>query len=84
MLNPAGLEAGHRVKGDGMDAVEDALFDIRVILTQAAQKKLDLLPLRDVDVPGVRSAPFRKAAGALDELKGIIVRPGNDVVSCTQ
>ena len=79
MLDPAGLEAGHRVKGDGMDAAEDALFDIRVILAQAAQQKLDLLPLRDADVPGVRSTSFRKAAGALDELKVVVARPGDDV-----
>ena len=80
MLDSAGLEAGHRVKGDGVDAVEDALFNVRVALTQTAQQKLDLFPLRDVDVPCVRGTPFRKAAGALDKLKAVVARPGDDVV----
>ena len=80
MLDPAGLEAGHRVEGDGVDAVEDALFNVRVALTQTAQQKLDLLPLRDIDVSGIRGTPFRKAAGALDKLKAVVARPGDDVV----
>ena len=63
----AGLVAGERLDADGVQAVEDALFDVRVFALEALDEHLDFLPLAHVFV-FVFGALFGKAAGALDKL----------------
>ena len=45
MLLPLRLPAGHGIQTDGVDAVENALFDIGVIALELPEQLLDLLPL---------------------------------------
>ena len=45
MLLPLRLPAGHGIQTDGVDAVENALFDIGVIALELLEQLLDLLPL---------------------------------------
>ena len=42
---PFGLPARHGIQADGMNAVEDALFNIRIILFEPFEQLFDLLPL---------------------------------------
>ena len=45
MLLPLRLPAGHGIQADGVDAVENALFDIGVIALELPEQLLDLLTL---------------------------------------
>ena len=42
---PLGLPARHGIQADGMNAVEDALFNIGIILLEPFEQLFDLLPL---------------------------------------
>lgn len=77
---PVGLIADHRVQTDGVDAVEDALFDVGVVPLQPPQQGLHLLPLRAAAAVVADGSVFREAAGALDKLQVVIPPPGDDAV----
>ena len=74
-----GLVAGHGVQTDGVNAVENTLFDVGVVPLQAADQQLDLLPLGGAGVLGHRAA-FGKAAGALDKFQLIVALPRQNIV----
>ena len=75
----AGLESGECFDADGVQAVEDALFDVRVFALEALDESLDFLPLAYVFV-FVFGALFGKAAGALDKLQPVVFYPVDDVL----
>ena len=62
-----GLVAGKCFDANGVQAVENALFDVRVFALETLDKRLDFLALAHVFV-FVFGALFGKAAGALDKL----------------
>ena len=64
----AGLVAGERLDADGMQAVEDALFDVRVFALEALDEHLDFLPLATATAVVTDGATFGKATGTLDKL----------------
>ena len=57
-----------------MDAVEDGLFNIRIIPLQAAEQGLDLLPLGAASAVVANGAVFHETAGALDKFQLIYRR----------
>lgn len=75
----AGLVAGESLDADGVQAVEYALFDVRVFALEALDECLDFLPLAYVFV-FVFGALFGKAAGALDKLQPVVFYPVDDVL----
>lgn len=75
-----GLIADHGIQTDGVDAVEDALFDVGVVPLQPPQQGLHLLPLGAAAAVIADGAVFREAAGALDKLQVVIPPPGDDAV----
>ena len=75
-----GLIAGHGVQTDGVNAVENTLFDVGVVPLQAADQQLDLLPLGAAAAVVAHGAVFGEAAGALNELQLIVAFPRQNVV----
>ena len=61
----AGLVAGECLDADGVEAVENALFDVRVFALEALDEHLDFLPLATATAVVTDGATFGKAAGAL-------------------
>ena len=45
MLDTLGLIARHGVQCNGVDAAEDAVFDVGVVALEAAEQNFGLLPL---------------------------------------
>ena len=74
------LIAGEGVQGHGVDAVENAFFNVRVIPLQTAQQRLDLLPFGASAAVVTDAAVFGEAAGALDELELVVAAPGENIV----
>ena len=75
VADTVGLIAYHGVQADGVDAVEDAFFNVGVVLFQAANEDLDLLALGPAASIVTDGAVFCKAAGALDKFQVIIPPP---------
>ena len=65
------------VKANGVNAVENAFFNIRVILFQAFNQHLYLLPLGFAYSVFTLRNVLRKAAGALQKFQLIVSLPGN-------
>ncbi len=76
----AGLVAGERLYADGVQAVEDALFDVRVFALEAFDERLDFLALAAATAVVADGAAFGKAAGTLDKLQPVVVFPVDDVL----
>ena len=76
----AGLVAGERLDADGVQAVEDALFDVRVFALEALDEHLDFLPLATATAVVTDGATFGKAAGALDKLQPVVIFPVDNVL----
>ena len=71
----AGLVAGERLDADGVQAVEDALFDVRVFALEALDERFDFLTLASTTAVVADGAAFGKAAGALDKLQPVVIFP---------
>ena len=84
MLHAAGFVADHGVKADGVNAVENALFNVGIRAPQLAQQQLDLLPLGAAAVVAGLGRALGKAAGALDEFQTVVVLPGDDVIELSE
>ena len=76
----AGLESGECLDADGVQAVEDALFNIRVFALEAFDERLDFLPLATATAVVADGAAFGKAAGALDKLQPVVIFPVDNVL----
>ena len=76
----AGLESGECFDADGVQAVEDALFDVRVFALEALDESLDFLALATATTVVTDSAAFGKAAGALDKLQPVVIFPVDNVL----
>lgn len=75
MLDTLGLIARHGVQCNGVDAAEDAVFDVGVVALEAAEQNFGLLPLGTAAAVVAHGAVFGKAAGALNELKVVVALP---------
>ena len=80
VLHAFGLIARHGVQRHGVDAAEDAVFDVGVVALQAAQQGLDLLSFGTAAAVVAHGAVLRKAAGTLDEFQLIVALPGQNVL----
>ena len=76
----AGLESGECLDADGVQAVEDALFDVRVFALEALDESLDFLALAAATAVIANGAAFGKAAGALDKLQPVVIFPVDNVL----
>ena len=76
----AGLVAGESLDADGVQAVEDALFNIRIFALEAFDERLDFLTLASTTAVVANGATFGKAAGALDKLQPVVIFPVDDVL----
>ena len=76
----AGLVAGECLDADGVQAVENALFDVRVFAFEALDERLDFLAFAAATAVVADGAAFGKAAGALDKLQPVVVFPVDDVL----
>ena len=76
----AGLESGECFDADGVQAVEDALFDVRVFALEALDEHLDFLALATATAVVTDGATFGKAAGALDKLQPVVIFPVDNVL----
>lgn len=76
----AGLVAGERLDADGVQAVEDALFDVRVFALEAFDERLDFLAFAAATAVVTDGATFGKAAGALDKLQPVVIFPVDNVL----
>ena len=80
MLDTLGLIARHGVQCNGVDAAEDAVFDVGVIALEAAEQNFGLLPLGTAAAVVAHGAVFGKAAGALNELKVVVALPRQNIL----
>ena len=64
----AGFIAGESLDADGVQTVENALFDVRIFALEAFDERLDFLTLAAATAVVTDGAVFGKAAGALDKL----------------
>ena len=76
----AGLESGECLDADGVQAVEDALFDVRVFALEALDERLDFLAFAAATAVVADGAAFGKAAGALDKLQPVVIFPVDNVL----
>ena len=76
----ASLVAGEGLDADGVQAVEDALFDVRVFALEALDECLDFLALAAASAVVADGAAFGKAAGALDKLQPVVIFPVDNVL----
>ena len=67
VLYALGFIPRHGVQRDGMDAAENAVFDVGVVALEAAEQELGLLPLGTAAAIVAHGAVLCEAAGALDE-----------------
>ena len=79
MLDTLGLIARHGVQCNGVDAAEDAVFDVGVVAFEAAEQNFGLLPLGTAAVVA-HGAVFGKAAGALNEFKVVVALPRQNIL----
>lgn len=75
----AGFVAGECFNADGVQAVEDALFDVRVFALEALDEHLDFLALAGV-VVFIFGAFFGKATGTLDKLQPVVFCPVDNIL----
>ena len=80
VLHAFGFIARHGVQRDGMDAAENAVFDVGVIALEAAEQELGLLPLGTAAAIVAHGAVLGEAAGALDEFQVVVPLPGQNVL----
>ena len=76
----AGFVAGECFDADGVQAVKDASFDVRIFALEALDERLDFLTLATATAVVTDGATFGKAAGALDKLQPVVVFPVDDVL----
>ena len=76
----AGFVAGECFDADGVQAVKDASFDVRIFALEALDERLDFLTLATATAVITDGATFGKAAGALDKLQPVVVFPVDDVL----
>ena len=76
----AGLVAGESLDADGVQAVEDTLFDVRVFALETLDERLDFLTLAAATAVVANGAAFGKAVGALDKLQPVVIFPVDDVL----
>jgi len=76
----AGFIAGESLDADGVQTVENALFDVRIFALEAFDERLDFLTLAAATAVVTDGAVFGKAAGALDKLQPVVVFPVDDVL----
>ena len=76
----AGLVAGESLDADGVQAVEDALFDVRVFALETLDERLDFLTLASTTAVVTDGATFGKAAGTLDKLQPVVIFPVDNVL----
>ena len=76
----AGLVAGESLDADGVQAVENALFDVRVFAFEALDERLDFLAFAAATAVVADGAAFGKAAGALDKLQPVVIFPVDNVL----
>ena len=79
VLHALGFVAGHGIQRHGVDAAEDAVFNVGVVALEAAEQDLDLLPLGAAATVVAHGAVLGKAAGALDEFQVIVALPGQNI-----
>ena len=79
VLHALGFVAGHGIQRHGVDAAEDAVFNVGVVALEAAEQDLDLLPLGTAAAVVAHGAVLSKAAGTLDEFQIIVALPGQDI-----
>ena len=77
---PFDLPARHGIQTDGMNTVEDALFDVRVILFQPLEQQLDLLPLGIAASVLARRAILREPTGTLNKFQPVRILPTDDIL----
>ena len=80
MLHALGFIPRHGVQRDGMDAAENAVFDVGVVAFEAAEQELGLLPLGTAAAIVAHGAVLGEAAGALDEFQVVVPLPGQNVL----
>lgn len=68
------------VQGDGVDGLEDALFNVWTVLFEVMEQGFDLLPLRAAFSRLAAGAVLREAAGTLDKVQLVVPPPGDDVL----
>ena len=76
----AGFVAGECFDADGVQAVKDASFDVRIFALEALDERLDFLTLATATAVVTDGATLGKAAGALDKLQPVVVFPVDDVL----
>ena len=76
----AGLVAGECLDADGVQAVENALFDVRVFALEPLDERLDFLALAAATAVVADGAVFGKTAGALDKLQPVVIFPVDNVL----
>ena len=54
----AGLESGESLDADGVQAVKDASFDVRIFALEAFDERLDFLTLASTTAAGADGATF--------------------------
>ena len=80
MLHALGLETGHGIDGNVVDAAEDAVFDVGIVALQAAEQQLDFLPLGAASAVVAHGAVLGKAAGTLDKFQIVVPLPGQNIL----
>ena len=80
VLHAFGFIPRHGVQRDGMDAAENAVFDVGVVALEAAEQELGLLPLGTAAAIVAHGAVLGEAAGALDEFQVVVPLPGQNVL----
>ena len=76
----AGLESGESLDADGVQAVENALFDVWIFAFEAFDERLDFLAFAAATAVVADGAAFGKAAGALDKLQPVVIFPVDNVL----
>ena len=79
MLHAAGLIARKGIQRNGVDAAEDAFFNVWAGLPKLLQQQLDLLPLGGAAIVGALGF-LGKAAGALEKFQPVVALPGQNVL----
>ena len=73
VLHALGFVAGHGIQRHGVDAAEDAVFNVGVVALEAAEQDLDLLPLGAAATVIADGAGLGKAAGLGKGTESLII-----------